>query len=139
MELVRESTARAAAKVTDVTIDHGALDALIDQLLKEGGGKVPDVSWSTGGFHYDGDAEAGGPLTAQYVFVVRRRAAQPLPPARAPLLRHCPSVPADVRARVCLCSCAPPGGAPLGQVDCLNFCFWPTPGLEYEHLAGGIR
>lgn len=24
-------------------------------------------------------------------------------------------------------------------VDSLNFCFWPHPGLEYEHLAGGIK
>mmetsp|Transcript_160 Transcript_160/g.265 ORF Transcript_160/g.265 Transcript_160/m.265 type:complete len:323 (+) Transcript_160:123-1091(+) len=23
-------------------------------------------------------------------------------------------------------------------VDALNFCFWPAPGLEYEHLAGGV-
>lgn len=23
--------------------------------------------------------------------------------------------------------------------DCLNFCFWPTPGLEYEHLAFGLK
>lgn len=24
-------------------------------------------------------------------------------------------------------------------LDCLNFCFWPTPGLEYEHLAFGLK
>lgn len=24
-------------------------------------------------------------------------------------------------------------------VDALNFCFWPDPELEYEHLAGGIK
>lgn len=24
-------------------------------------------------------------------------------------------------------------------VDALNFCFWPAPGLEYEHLAGGVK
>ena len=24
-------------------------------------------------------------------------------------------------------------------VDSLNFCFWPTPGLEYEHLALGLK
>ncbi|TFJ80449.1 hypothetical protein NSK_008190 [Nannochloropsis salina CCMP1776] len=24
-------------------------------------------------------------------------------------------------------------------LDALNFCFWPTPGLEYEHLARGLR
>lgn len=29
------------------------------------------------------------------------------------------------------------GGAT--RVDCLNFCFWPTPGLEYEHLAFGLK
>ncbi|KAG5181375.1 hypothetical protein JKP88DRAFT_269044 [Tribonema minus] len=23
-------------------------------------------------------------------------------------------------------------------LDALNFCFWPTPGLEYEHLASGL-
>lgn len=23
--------------------------------------------------------------------------------------------------------------------DTLNFCFWPTPGLEYEHLAFGLK
>ena len=27
----------------------------------------------------------------------------------------------------------------LGGKDCLNFCFWPTPGLEYEHLAFGLK
>lgn len=25
------------------------------------------------------------------------------------------------------------------KLDCLNFCFWPTPGLEYEHLAFGLK
>lgn len=24
-------------------------------------------------------------------------------------------------------------------LDALNFCFWPTPGLEYEHLARGLK
>ncbi len=24
-------------------------------------------------------------------------------------------------------------------VDAINFCFWPDPELEYEHLAGGIK
>lgn len=24
-------------------------------------------------------------------------------------------------------------------VDALNFCFWPEEGLEYEHLAGGVK
>ena len=24
-------------------------------------------------------------------------------------------------------------------VDTLNFCFWPEPGLEYEHLARGVK
>ena len=24
-------------------------------------------------------------------------------------------------------------------VDTLNFCFWPEPGLEYEHLARGLK
>lgn len=24
-------------------------------------------------------------------------------------------------------------------IDALNFCFWPQPGLEYEHLARGIK
>lgn len=24
-------------------------------------------------------------------------------------------------------------------VDTLNFCFWPTPGLEYEHLSRGLK
>ncbi|GAB5035205.1 upf0553 family protein [Nannochloropsis oceanica] len=24
-------------------------------------------------------------------------------------------------------------------LDTLNFCFWPTPGLEYEHLARGLK
>lgn len=24
-------------------------------------------------------------------------------------------------------------------VDALNFCFWPTPGMEYEHLAIGLK
>lgn len=24
-------------------------------------------------------------------------------------------------------------------VDALNFCFWPCPGLEYEHLAMGLK
>ncbi|KAJ9534515.1 hypothetical protein QJQ45_022133 [Haematococcus lacustris] len=24
-------------------------------------------------------------------------------------------------------------------VDALNFCFWPEPGLEYEHLAKGVK
>lgn len=24
-------------------------------------------------------------------------------------------------------------------VDTLNFCFWPTPGLEYEHLSQGLK
>jgi hypothetical protein len=25
------------------------------------------------------------------------------------------------------------------MVDALNFCFWPCPGLEYEHLAMGLK
>lgn len=24
-------------------------------------------------------------------------------------------------------------------LDALNFCFWPEPGLEYEHLARGLK
>lgn len=24
-------------------------------------------------------------------------------------------------------------------LDALNFCFWPEPGLEYEHLATGLK
>ena len=24
-------------------------------------------------------------------------------------------------------------------VDALNFCFWPEEGLEYEHLAKGVK
>ena len=24
-------------------------------------------------------------------------------------------------------------------LDALNFCFWPEPGLEYEHLASGLK
>jgi hypothetical protein len=24
-------------------------------------------------------------------------------------------------------------------MDALNFCFWPQPGLEYEHLARGLK
>lgn len=24
-------------------------------------------------------------------------------------------------------------------VDAINFCFWPQPGLEYEHLARGLK
>eukprot|EP01040_Poterioochromonas_malhamensis_P020047 gene20047-23849_t len=24
-------------------------------------------------------------------------------------------------------------------MDALNFCFWPCPGLEYEHLAKGLK
>ena len=27
----------------------------------------------------------------------------------------------------------------LLAVDALNFCFWPTPSLEYEHLSRGVR
>ena len=27
----------------------------------------------------------------------------------------------------------------LLAVDTLNFCFWPSPGLEYEHLARGLK
>ena len=27
----------------------------------------------------------------------------------------------------------------LLAVDTINFCFWPTPGLEYEHLARGLK
>lgn len=27
----------------------------------------------------------------------------------------------------------------FNTTDCLNFCFWPTPGLEYEHLAFGLK
>lgn len=24
-------------------------------------------------------------------------------------------------------------------LDALNFCFWPEPGLEYEHLAASLK
>ena len=27
----------------------------------------------------------------------------------------------------------------LLAVDTINFCFWPQPGLEYEHLARGLK
>lgn len=27
----------------------------------------------------------------------------------------------------------------LLAVDAINFCFWPQPGLEYEHLARGLK
>ena len=27
----------------------------------------------------------------------------------------------------------------LLAVDTINFCFWPQPGLEYEHLARGFK
>lgn len=33
----------------------------------------------------------------------------------------------------------PPPPPPPQKKDCLNFCFWPTPGLEYEHLAFGLK
>jgi hypothetical protein len=27
----------------------------------------------------------------------------------------------------------------VAVLDCLNFCFWPCPGMEYEHLALGLK
>ena len=37
----------------------------------------------------------------------------------------------------------PAGGTITAQylllLDSLNFCFWPTPGLEYEHLAQALK
>lgn len=64
---VRASTARVAASATHVTIDDDALAACAAKLVDQG---LPDISWSTGGFHFDADAAEGGPLTCQYVFVV---------------------------------------------------------------------
>jgi Potential Queuosine, Q, salvage protein family len=51
-------------------------------------------------------------------------------------------------ADVWCCTCATDthyrgGDSAMAQyllaLDALNFCFWPQPGLEYEHLARGLK
>ena len=32
--------------------------------------KLPAIQWDSSGWHYSADASSGGPLTAQYVFVM---------------------------------------------------------------------
>ncbi len=77
LEAVRESTARVMAAARHVRIDDGALQALARELLPrllpsgssgaEGG---EGVAWDAEGWHYNADAAADGPLTAQYVLVL---------------------------------------------------------------------
>lgn len=49
----------------------------------------------------------------------------------------------DTAVHYCADSGAPDGGVLTVQylfvLDSLNFCFWPTPELEYEHLAGAVK
>lgn len=75
---VRESTARVLAATRHVQIDRQALDVLARGLLPrlgsgadggaDGGGD--GVAWDAEGWHYNADAAADGPLTAQYVLVL---------------------------------------------------------------------
>lgn len=125
---VRESTARVLLAARHVQIDRQALGVLARELLPRlgsgadgAGGGGDGVAWDAEGWHYNADAAADGPLTAQYVLVL----------------------------------------------DALNWCFWPSEqgtcafmgyaklclvfshpstkmirrmsGLEYEHLARGIK
>lgn len=51
------------------------------------------------------------------------------------------ALPTD-RASTLTLTLPPPTASPpfpRCATDCLNFCFWPTPGLEYEHLAFGLK
>lgn len=87
---VRSTTARVLAESTHVTIDPAAVAALASSLHSS---LLKPILWDEGGMHYFADAFAGGPLTAQYIFVL----------------------------------------------DALNWCFWPTPELEYDHLARSLK
>ncbi|ETV95153.1 hypothetical protein H310_11419 [Aphanomyces invadans] len=94
---VRESTARVVENAEHVTIHKDSVVALADKLeriyLRQKDSLHDQIAWDYGDVHYYEDANDGGPLTCQYVFVL----------------------------------------------DALNFCFWPTPDMEYEHLARGLK
>jgi hypothetical protein len=72
-----------------VSLNEAAIELFAESIKKDTTAELMDgVEWDACGWHYDADAEARGPLTCQYVFVM----------------------------------------------DALNFCFWPSPGLEYVNL-----
>ncbi len=66
-ERVRASCAHVVAHASHVTIDDAALTRFTAELAPLA---LTPPLWSAGSFHYDADAAAGGPLTAQYVFVL---------------------------------------------------------------------
>ena len=65
--LVRQSCSLVSNVATLVTINKAAIDILATTIEKEGFGKKP-VDWDDCGWHYID--KNGGPLTAQYVFVL---------------------------------------------------------------------
>lgn len=124
---VRESTARVMAAARHVKIDPDALKALAGELLPRLG-SGPDgadggdgVAWDAEGWHYNADAAADGPLTAQYVLVLDA-------------LNWC-FWPSEQGTCVYRCGHPPSIQAPARR----RHTFIHTPGLEYEHLARGIK
>jgi hypothetical protein len=78
---------------THVSISDTAIETFTNQLASEAVSQEDQpFDWAMS-MHYCGDAEEGGPLTAQFIFVL----------------------------------------------DALNWCFWPTEGFEYEHLAASLK
>lgn len=65
---VIDSTTAVVAAATDVAIDDAALETLASRLAAETDIKPP--AWDECGWHFNADAAAGGPLTAQYVLVL---------------------------------------------------------------------
>lgn len=69
--LVRETTSRVAASARHVRIDEEKLLALAADIERNVGEKRGEaVAWDEEGLHYNDDAGACGPLTAQFLFVV---------------------------------------------------------------------
>jgi Potential Queuosine, Q, salvage protein family len=87
---VLDSCRRVSTSAVAVKINEAALESYAATIVQESVNSLAaGVAWDASGWHYSD----GGPLTAQYVFVM----------------------------------------------DALNFCFWPQPGVEYEHLAVSLK
>jgi hypothetical protein len=133
LEAVRDSTARVVAAACHVRIDDEALQALgrelLPRLLPSGSGDEGEggegVAWDAEGWHYNADAAADGPLTAQYVLVLDA-------------LNWCfwPTPGEGLCNGVC-------SSTPIvGWSSPMMLSVSSTPifkGLEYEHLARGLK
>jgi hypothetical protein len=71
MVQVRASCLRVMESATHVRVVQSAVEQTAKELFESDfAATINGVQWDSSGWHYSADAEACGPLTAQYVFVM---------------------------------------------------------------------